>query len=90
MIHFRVGLGRVCAQPRTDLPKLGGKTLNPLLTARVIGLDGSNHQQVADELVGVTDLRRRQEKLISGENLIGFYEISPDSVKISSDSMRFC
>lgn len=45
---------------------------------------------MADGLVSVIDLRKRWKKSRSGENLIGFSEISLDPVKISPDSMIFC
>ena len=58
-------------------------------TAGVVKLGRSNLQRVADGSIGVIDLRKWQEKPRFGENLIEFYEILPNLVEISSDSLRF-
>ena len=53
--------------------------------AEVIGSGGSEHQWVAGGSVGFKTTRKRWKKHRSGENLIGFDEISPNPVKISPD-----
>ena len=66
-----------------------GRKSHPSPIAKVIRLGGSNLQRMADGSIGVIDLRKWREKPRSRENLIGFYEILPDLVEISPDSMRF-
>ena len=66
-----------------------GQKSHLLSTDRLVRSGGSKLQRVADDSIGVIVLRKRWEKPRSGENLIGFYEISLDLVEISSDSMRF-
>ena len=57
--------------------------------AGVIGLGNSEHQWVAGGSVEFETARKWWIKHRSGENLTGFYEISPNLVKISYDFMRF-
>ena len=65
--------------------ELGGRKSHLPPTTGVVKLGRLNLQRVADGLIGVIDLRKWQEKPRSGENLIEFYEISPNLVEISSD-----
>lgn len=80
--HLRcpqVDLGRICAQPETDLMKSGGAKSHPPPTAREDRSSGSDLQWVADGLVGIIDLRKWRE---NGEK-------NPNPIKMSSKSMRF-
>ena len=57
--------------------------------AGVIRSSGLEHQQVAGVSVGFGTARKWWKKHGSDKNLTEFYEISPNPVKISLDSMRF-
>ena len=70
---------RVWAQPISDPTWLGGAVTNPPLTDRLVGLGRLDLQRMVDRSVGVIIMRKWRENS----------EISPNSTKISSNSMRF-
>lgn len=74
----QVGLSRVCAQPRTDLPNLGGREVDPPLTT-------GNHRSSRFRFGSVTIFFGSKQKRATEEILMLAVEISMDLVEIWLD-----